>query len=251
VLVDCCFSGTGCPTLSWINGHWIVVDYKICIFKRITLVIIISVVLLLRWVCSNGISDSWRGVMFWLRGSLHLHSFDVELALVVVLDRLNSCNLNRRVPTWLHLPPSLWYNTILWWILTNADFYSVLGKSKSRLGLDSIRYFLQFDLRREIRQTNLSQFSVNCSVSAAVARNAATRKCRSSWLTDSNTFYQTNTLASLIRNFVLDFLKLKLPWLSKYWLSGLTVLTTNLGLGFDWDSEFWDWDLLVRFGIGI
>jgi len=54
---------------------------------------------LLRWVCSNGISDSWRGVMFRLRGSLHLHSFDVELALAVVLERLNSCNLNRRAPT--------------------------------------------------------------------------------------------------------------------------------------------------------
>jgi len=87
--------------------------------------------------------------------------------------------------------------------------------------------------------------------SAAAARNAATTERRSSWLIDSSTFYQTSTLASFIRNFILDFLKLKLPWLNKYWLSGLTVLTTNLGLGFDWDSEFWDWDLLVRFGIGI
>jgi len=36
---------------------------------------------------------------------------------------------------------------------------------------DSIRFviFLRFDLRREIRQPNLSQLSVNCGVSAAAA----------------------------------------------------------------------------------
>jgi len=80
----------------------------------------------------------------------------------------------------------------------------------------------------------------------------------SSWLTDSNTFYQISTLASFIRNFVLDFLKLKLPWLSKYWLSGLTVLTTNFGIGIwlgfgvlrlEFVGQIWDWDL--DFGLGI
>ena len=40
----------------------------------------------------------------------------------------------------------------------------------------------------------------------------------------------------------------------KYWLSGLTVLTTNLGLGFGvlrlgFVGQIWDWDL--GFGLGI
>jgi len=61
---------------------------------------------LLICVCSNSMSDSWRGVMLRLLGSLHLHSLDVELV-HVVCSRLNSCSLKSSAPMWLHLPPSL------------------------------------------------------------------------------------------------------------------------------------------------
>lgn len=66
--------------------------------------------------CSNGMCATGRGSIFFIVGSLHRHSLDVEDMSCTVLLLLDSSNLNNRAAMWLHRLPSLYIQShhIIW-----------------------------------------------------------------------------------------------------------------------------------------